>query len=155
MLVSPNSALAPMDCAQFRRTNPLNNDLKSKARANMQQPIMMQDLRGQFDRLVGQSHAGLTVTSADEFSYLDPVDGFISKNQGVRIAFEGGRRAVFRLSGTGTQGATVRLYLEQYSGQGGDIGLDTQTALQNVRDAAFAISAMEAIIGRVVPDAIT
>jgi phosphoglucomutase len=116
---------------------------------------MMQDLRGQFDELVGQSHAGLTVTSADEFSYLDPVDGSISKNQGVRIAFDGGGRAVFRLSGTGTQGATVRLYLEQYSGQGGDIGLDTQTALQNVRDAAFAISAMEATIGRIVPDVIT
>jgi phosphoglucomutase len=116
---------------------------------------MMQDLRGQFGALVGQSHAGLTVTSADEFSYLDPVDGSISKNQGVRIAFGGGGRAVFRLSGTGTQGATVRLYLEQYSGQGGDIGLDTQTALQNVRDAAFAISAMEATIGRIVPDVIT
>ncbi len=116
---------------------------------------MMQDLRGQFGALVGQSHAGLTVTSADEFSYLDPVDGSISKNQGVRIAFDGGGRAVFRLSGTGTQGATVRLYLEQYSGQGGDIGLDTQTALQNVRDAAFAISAMEATIGRIVPDVIT
>jgi phosphoglucomutase len=116
---------------------------------------MMQDLRGQFGALVGQSHAGLTVTSADEFSYLDPVDGSISKNQGVRIAFGGGGRAVFRLSGTGTQGATVRLYLEQYSGQGGDVGLDTQTALQNVRDAAFAISAMEATIGRIVPDVIT
>ena len=116
---------------------------------------MMQDLRGQFGELVGQSHAGLTVTSADEFSYLDPVDGSISKNQGVRIAFDGGGRAVFRLSGTGTQGATVRLYLEQYSGQGGDVGLDTQTALQNVRDAAFAISAMEATIGRIVPDVIT
>jgi phosphoglucomutase len=116
---------------------------------------MMQDLRGQFGELVGQSHAGLTVTSADEFSYLDPVDGSISNNQGVRIAFEGGGRAVFRLSGTGTQGATVRLYLEQYSGQGGDVGLDTQTALQNVRDAAFAISAMEATIGRIVPDVIT
>ena len=116
---------------------------------------MMQDLRGQFGALVGQSHAGLTVTSADEFSYLDPVDGSISKNQGVRIAFDGGGRAVFRLSGTGTQGATVRLYLEQYSGQGGDVGLDTQTALQNVRDAAFAISAMEATIGRIVPDVIT
>ncbi|AGI66674.1 phosphoglucomutase Pgm [Octadecabacter antarcticus 307] len=116
---------------------------------------MMQDLRGQFDDLIGQSHAGLTVTSADEFSYHDPVDGSISKNQGVRIAFEGGGRAVFRLSGTGTQGATVRLYLEQYSGQGGDVGLDTQTALQNVRDAAFAISAMGATIGRTEPDVIT
>jgi phosphoglucomutase len=116
---------------------------------------MMRDLRGQFGALVGQSHAGLTVTSADEFSYLDPVDGSISKNQGARIAFEGGGRAVFRLSGTGTQGATVRLYLEQYSGQGGDVSLDTQAALKNVRDAAFAISAMEATIGQIVPDVIT
>jgi phosphoglucomutase len=116
---------------------------------------MMQDLRGQFGELVGQFHAGLTVTSANEFSYLDPVDGSISKNQGARIAFEGGGRAVFRLSGTGTQGATVRLYLEQYSGQGGDVSLDTQAALKNVRDAAFAISAMEATIGRIVPDVIT
>ncbi len=116
---------------------------------------MMQNLRGQFASLAGQTHAGLTVVSADEFSYLDPVDGSVSNNQGVRIAFEGGGRAVFRLSGTGTQGATVRLYLEQYSGQGGDITLDTQTALENVRDAAFAISAMGDTIGRTKPDVIT
>ncbi len=116
---------------------------------------MMLDLRGKFADLIGQSHAGLMVKSADEFSYLDPVDGSVSKNQGVRIAFQGGGRAVFRLSGTGTQGATVRLYLEQYSGQGGDVGRDTQTALKNVRDAALAISAMGATIGRTEPDVIT
>jgi phosphoglucomutase len=116
---------------------------------------MMQGLRGKFDQLVGQTHAGLTVASADEFSYLDPVDGSVSENQGVRIAFEGGGRAVFRLSGTGTQGATVRLYLEQYSGLNGDLDQDTQDALQNVRNAAFAISDMAAIIGRIEPDVIT
>lgn len=116
---------------------------------------LMQNLRGKFDNLVGQTHAGLTVSSADEFSYLDPVDGSVSNNQGVRIAFEGGGRAVFRLSGTGTQGATVRLYLEQYSGLDGDVAQDTQSALQNVRDAAFAISEMAATIGRIEPDVIT
>jgi phosphoglucomutase len=116
---------------------------------------MMQGLRGKFGQLVGQTHAGQTVTSADEFSYLDPVDGSVSNNQGVRIAFEGGGRAVFRLSGTGTQGATVRLYLEQYSGLNGDLDQDTQDALQNVRNAAFAISDMAAIIGRIEPDVIT
>ena len=116
---------------------------------------MMEDLRGQLSKLVGQSHAGLMVTSADDFSYHDPVDGTISKNQGLRINFEGGGRAVFRLSGTGTQGATVRMYLEQYSGLGGDLGLDTQAALQTLRDAAIAISALETTIGRTEPDVIT
>ena len=116
---------------------------------------MMQNLRGKFGNLVGQTHAGLTVISADEFSYLDPVDGSVSNNQGVRITFEGGGRAVFRLSGTGTQGATVRLYLEQYSGLTGDIEQDPQTALQNVRDAAIAMSQMNETIGRTKPDIIT
>ena len=116
---------------------------------------MMQNLRGKFSQLAGQTFAGLTVTTADEFSYLDPVDGSVSDNQGLRIAFEGGGRAVFRLSGTGTQGATVRLYLEQYSGLNGDTNQDTQAALQSVRSAAFEISDMKAIIGRIEPDVIT
>lgn len=114
---------------------------------------MMEGLREKLSDLAGQIHDGLTVAMADEFSYLDPVDGSISSNQGVRIAFEGGGRAVFRLSGTGTQGATVRLYLEQYSK--GDINLDTQKMLKNVRDAAFSISEMNANIGRIKPDVIT
>lgn len=114
---------------------------------------MMEVLREKLSDLAGQIHDGLTVAMADEFSYLDPVDGSISSNQGVRIAFEGGGRAVFRLSGTGTQGATVRLYLEQYSK--GDINLDTQKMLKNVRDAAFSISEMNANIGRIKPDVIT
>jgi phosphoglucomutase len=114
---------------------------------------MMEGIREKLSDLAGQIHDGLTVAMADEFSYLDPVDGSISSNQGVRIAFEGGGRAVFRLSGTGTQGATVRLYLEQYSK--GDINLDTQKMLKNVRDAAFSISEMNANIGRIKPDVIT
>ncbi len=116
---------------------------------------MIEGLRTQLPALAGKAIHGLSVTSADEFSYLDPVDESVSSQQGIRIAFEGGGRAVFRLSGTGTQGATVRLYLEQYSGQGGDVAQETQNALQNVRDAAFEISAMQAHIGRIVPDVIT
>ncbi len=114
---------------------------------------MMEGLCDKLTDLAGKTFENLTVATADEFSYLDPVDGSISNNQGVRIAFEGGGRAVFRLSGTGTQGATVRLYLEQYSGD--DLKQDTQAALQNVRNAALAISEMGAIIGRVEPDVIT
>ncbi len=116
---------------------------------------MMQHLRGQFATLPGKSFAGLTVASADEFSYLDPVDGSVSNNQGVRLAFEGGARAVFRLSGTGTEGATVRLYLEQYSGADGDVTQETQTALQAVRDAAYEISDLAATIDRTEPNVIT
>ncbi|MDO6590363.1 alpha-D-glucose phosphate-specific phosphoglucomutase [Loktanella sp. D2R18] len=116
---------------------------------------LMSDLRARLPELSGQTVAGLTVASADEFSYDDPVDGSVSKNQGVRIAFTGGGRAVFRLSGTGTQGATLRLYLEQYADQTGDLSRATQDALQNVRDAALAISKMQDMIGRTMPDVIT
>ena len=112
-------------------------------------------LRTRLASLKGQNFAGQVVASADEFSYHDPVDGSISEQQGVRITFEGGTRAVFRLSGTGTEGATLRLYLEQYSGADGAIDLDTQTALEPVRDAALEICAMEEMIGRTAPDVVT
>ncbi len=116
---------------------------------------LMDDLRQQLSTLAGQQVAGLAVTSADEFSYHDPVDGSVSTNQGVRIGFSGGCRAVFRLSGTGTQGATLRLYLEQYSGIGGDLTMDSQSALGKVRDAAQQICRMQTMIGRIEPDVIT
>ncbi len=116
---------------------------------------LMDGLRENLTEIAGQSVSGLTVKTADEFSYLDPVDGSISRNQGIRILFEGGGRAVFRLSGTGTQGATVRLYLEQYSGHDGDIHQDTQEALEAVCQAAFEISRLKATLGRTVPDVIT
>lgn len=112
-------------------------------------------LRSSLASLSGQSFNGLTVASADEFSYDDPVDGSQSKQQGIRIFFEGGGRAVFRLSGTGTQGATLRLYLEQYVPPEGDHNTDPQMALAQVRDAAHAICRMEAFIGRTTPDVVT
>ena len=64
--------------------------------------------------LPGTTVAGLKVATADDFAYLDPVDGSTSSNQGIRILFEGGSRIVFRLSGTGTSGATLRVYIERY-----------------------------------------
>jgi len=116
---------------------------------------LMAHLRGQLDTARGQSFEGLGVAAADEFSYHDPVDGSVSRNQGVRISFDGGGRAVFRLSGTGTQGATLRLYLEQYSGMEGARDLETQTALAEVRTAAQMICDMAGKIGRTTPDVIT
>lgn len=114
---------------------------------------LMQGLVARLPDLAGQTFEGQTVSAADEFSYLDPVDGSISNNQGIRISFEGGGRAVFRLSGTGTQGATLRLYLEQYSDH--DISRETQDALQDVRNATLILSEMNTMIGRTKPDVIT
>lgn len=116
---------------------------------------VMATLREKLPSLVGQHCAGMTVSSADEFSYLDPVDGSVSKNQGIRIGFEGDARAVFRLSGTGTEGATIRVYLEQYSGLDGDITLETQAALRLVWEAAQQISGLCETTGRSAPDVIT
>lgn len=116
---------------------------------------LMNDLRAKLAVLPGQSFAGQTVKRADEFSYHDPVDHSVSHNQGIRIFFESDARAVFRLSGTGTEGATLRLYLEQYAPQGTDHGKDTQEALQSVRDAAQEISGLTERLGRDAPDVMT
>ncbi|MCL4167467.1 UNVERIFIED_CONTAM: hypothetical protein GTU68_010753, partial [Idotea baltica] len=86
---------------------------------------LMSDLRTKLPDLAGQTFAGQTVKQADEFSYHDPVDQSVSHNQGIRVVFTSDARAVFRLSGTGTEGATLRLYLEQYAPQGTDHAKDT------------------------------
>lgn len=116
---------------------------------------LMNDLRAKLADLSGQSFVGQTVKRADEFSYHDPVDHSVSHNQGIRIFFESDARAVFRLSGTGTEGATLRLYLEQYAPQGTDHGKDTQEALQSVRDAAQEISGLTERLGRDAPNVMT
>ena len=116
---------------------------------------LMVQLRGKLTKIAGQEFAGETVSKADEFAYHDPVDGSVSENQGIRIFFEAGGRAVFRLSGTGTEGATLRLYLEQYVSQAGDHSRDTQQALRAVQQAAHAISELENHIGRTNPDVMT
>ena len=71
--------------------------------------------------LPGKTFGALTVEAADDFAYHDPVDGSDSKNQGVRVMFKGGSRIVYRLSGTGTVGATLRVYIERYEPPTGDL----------------------------------
>ena len=119
---------------------------------------LMEALRGKLDTLSGKSFANLVVTSADEFSYLDPVDGSLSKNQGLRINFAGAGRGVLRLSGTGTQGATLRIYLEQYvaSEIGNEDALfqETHTTITDVENAVKEIANI-AMVGREKPDMIT
>lgn len=112
-------------------------------------------LRDKLADIQGQTIGMLNVESADEFAYLDSVDGSQSAGQGIRIAFKGGARAVFRLSGTGTQGATIRLYLEQLEVDPTRLHQDPTDALVHVRDAALALSQLVEITGRKQPDVIT
>jgi phosphoglucomutase len=116
---------------------------------------MINSLRDKLYELVGQTIEGMKIKSADEFSYTDPVDQSKSPAQGVRIEFEGGARAVFRLSGTGTQGATIRLYLEELQTDPHRLNDDPVDVLQNVRTAALAVSNLVAITGRNTPDVCT
>ena len=97
---------------------------------------IMAHLREQLTGLVGQGFGGNTVSQADDFSYTDPVDSSVSPNQGIRIIFENGSRIVFRLSGTGTEGATLRIYLERYEQNPAQHGQDPQIALKDLIDLA-------------------
>jgi phosphoglucomutase len=97
----------------------------------------------------------LTVAAADSFAYVDPVDGSVSANQGLRILFEGGSRIVLRLSGTGTQGATLRVYLERYEPAGGALDEETPAMLADLIAAADAIAGIARHTGRTAPDVVT
>ncbi|MCG6885474.1 MAG: alpha-D-glucose phosphate-specific phosphoglucomutase [Silicimonas sp.] len=116
---------------------------------------MIDRLRGMLADLPGQAFAGLAVEWADEFAYDDPVDHSRSEGQGLRIGFAGGGRAVFRLSGTGTVGATIRLYLESLETDPGKLQLDPEEMLAPINAAALAISDLKAMTGRDKPDVIT
>jgi phosphoglucomutase len=116
---------------------------------------LMAELRGKLATLAGTQVDGLTITAADDFAYTDPTDGSVSRNQGVRILFEGGSRVVFRLSGTGTSGATLRVYLERYEPAGGDLDRETGDMLADIVAAADAIAGIVRHTGRTEPDVIT
>lgn len=113
---------------------------------------LIDELRTRLDGLAGQSFAGRVVEAADEFSYTDPVDGSTAAQQGLRIYLEGGGRIVLRLSGTGTTGATLRVYLEDRTEEQDRFGVDTQEALGEVIAAAHEIARIEAHTGRTEPD---
>jgi phosphoglucomutase len=112
-------------------------------------------LRARLSSLPGQSFAGLTVETADEFAYDDPVDGSHSAAQGLRIGFLGGGRVVFRLSGTGTVGATLRVYLETVETDPAEMHHDAQVALAAIITAADQIAGIKAHTGRDAPNVIT
>lgn len=116
---------------------------------------LIQRLRDISPDLPGQKFRGLVVESADDFAYLDPVDGSQSARQGIRINFEGGSRVVLRLSGTGTEGATLRVYLERYEPDVTRHDLPVEQALAPVIAAAEDIALIREFTGREGPDVTT
>jgi phosphoglucomutase len=116
---------------------------------------LMNDLRDRLAELPDTECGMLTVSDADDFSYLDPVDGSVTRSQGIRVHFKGGGRVVFRLSGTGTSGATLRLYLERYEPDASRHDVETQAALADLIDAAEQLTGMKGRIGRDAPSVVT
>ena len=116
---------------------------------------IMSDLRASLNALGGQTAGALTIERVDEFSYNDPVDKSVSTGQGLRIFFDGGARAVLRLSGTGTEGATIRVYLERLVTDADELTLDPQVALEDVIAATEALTGIRSKTGRDGPDVIT
>ncbi|OOY16227.1 alpha-D-glucose phosphate-specific phosphoglucomutase [Thioclava sp. DLFJ4-1] len=120
-----------------------------------QAEAMLDDLRARLGELKGTQVEGLTVESSGEFSYTDPVDGSVAEGQGFRILFEGGSRVVLRLSGTGTEGATLRVYLERYAPGPDGLDHDPQDALAPIIRATEALVGIRERTGRQKPDVIT
>merc|ERR1719152_276201 len=93
--------------------------------------------------LIGTEVSGMTISAADMFEYNDPVDGSVSKNQGIRFMFADGSRFVFRLSGTGVAGATIRMYLEKYTPPEGDLSLHAFDVVKPLADIAEELSGLK------------
>lgn len=116
---------------------------------------LMKDLAETLPALAGQTIGGRRVAIGDDFCYTDPVDGSVSKNQGLRIVFDDGSRIVYRLSGTGTSGSTLRVYVERYESEPSRLAQDTQQALAYLVAAADQIAQISGRTARRQPDVIT
>jgi phosphoglucomutase len=116
---------------------------------------IMAHLRGQLATLPGQTFGAHEVVFADDFRYEDSVDGSISERQGLRIGFSNGSRIVFRLSGTGTEGATLRIYVEGYERDPEKHNQDTQQTLADLIQLAEDLSEVKSRNGMDVPTVIT
>jgi len=116
---------------------------------------VMATIKSQFALLTNQAMGRYVVNTCDDFSYIDPVDGSESLGQGLRIMFKCGSRIVFRLSGTGTDGATIRIYLEAYEPDQSKHHLDAQEALAEMIAIAMQVSNLTVLTGRTTPTVIT
>ncbi|MEP3653856.1 MAG: alpha-D-glucose phosphate-specific phosphoglucomutase [Litorimonas sp.] len=138
---------------EFGRNYYSRHDYEGVEKSKAEQVMLI--VEAQLDNLPGQSFHGETVLKADSFAYTDPIDGSVSKNQGMRIEFKSGSRFVLRLSGTGTVGATLRLYLEKYVPSSGDLNLDTQKALSELNLIANEIAQIQSTLNREAPSVIS
>lgn len=116
---------------------------------------VIEHLRSNFGTMTGKNFGKYTIKSCDDFSYTDSIDGSISTKQGLRILFTDGSRIVFRLSGTGTSGATLRIYLEAFEPDTSKHDLDAQIALSEMIQIALQISELKQRTGRDTPTVIT
>jgi phosphoglucomutase len=116
---------------------------------------LISDLQAKLPSLIGQQLVGRTVAYADNFSYHDPVDHSLSEQQGIRIGFTDGARLIFRLSGTGTDGATLRVYIESYEADPALLDQQTQTALSDLIALADTLAEIQQRTGRTEPTVIT
>jgi phosphoglucomutase len=116
---------------------------------------VMDRLRSLSDELSGQNFGEYTVKHCDDFSYTDVIDNSVSSHQGVRILFTSGARIVYRLSGTGTEGATLRVYIEQTISGNEGFNQDPQQLLSKLIKISSTIAAIEKHTGRKAPDVIT
>ncbi len=116
---------------------------------------LMTRLRAALSEMPGRSFGSLRVRAADDFSYRDPVDDSVSAGQGLRMLFEDGARIVFRLSGTGTLGATLRVYLERHETRPDQLDEDSQAALAPLIEIAESVADIRNLTGKEAPDVIT
>jgi phosphoglucomutase len=116
---------------------------------------VMRSLEAALPGLAGKSVAGLQIASADSFAYTDPIDGSVSKNQGLRVFTADGGRISFRLSGTGTRGATLRVYVERHETDTTKHGLTAKAALASLSKAAYVLAKLEELAGLEGPTQIT
>ena len=149
----PADALVREHWASYGRDYYTRHDYEEVDAAAAQ--ALMAGLRARLATLPGQAIAGLTVATCDEFTYTDPVDGSVSAGQGIRIHFAEDARAVFRLSGTGTAGATLRVYLERFEPDLARHDMPVQAALRQVITAATEIADIVRHIGHAQPSTVT
>ena len=116
---------------------------------------LMTELRATLPELAGRRIGARQVALADDFSYTDPVDGSVSRGQGVRIIFDDGARVVFRLSGTGTEGATLRVYLERYEADPSRLDEPPQSALAELAELAEGLAGIRIHTGMAGPTVVT
>jgi phosphoglucomutase len=116
---------------------------------------LMSNLRTQLAGLSGQSFGSYQVERSDDFAYTDPIDGSISRAQGIRVLFAGGARIVYRLSGTGTEGATLRVYVERHEPDAAQHEADPQSALAELIQLSRHLADVEYYTGCNAPSVIT